>query len=539
MFNADSLIGRRIHQFRIDEYIASGAMGTIFKAYDSVLSRTVALKVIPKSNEADMTAGDRYTREEARKRLVQEAKAAGQLAHPNIVTIHSYGETEDFQYICMEFVKGKTLAQIMTEQKILSEDEAYPIFSAILLALDAANEQHIVHRDIKPANIMVTDDERVKVMDFGIAKMPSFFMTEPGMVLGTPYYMSPEQISGEILDIRSDIFSVGAVFYELLTGRRPFEGENAAAVTYKIIKVDPVPPNVLNVRVAQATARIILKALAKEPDERYATPSEMLQDLRNSYRDATSSVMGIGEILSGQRHGASPEAFHARESEREKPSPRPLWKQHKRVLAASAAGLLLLALVTAGFAYLSNMRKQPRTHANPPDGSGWDGENTKQPRTHANPLPAMDTPDTRPSPANTAASSAKSPGATVSPSAAGVPTSSSAVPPPKPFGQRNPAASMPEAAGAGGKYTVEGTNPNGTNYRGEAAIKQNGNSYDLTWDIAGKTFSGKGALSGRSLSIWLDAAGGRGMRHYVLTNNGVLKGTWANGRGAETLTPVK
>ena len=285
MFDVESLVGRQIHQFRVDRFIARGAMGMIYSAHDMVLSRTVALKLIPKSFDEHMTEVEAFTREEALKRLIQEAKVAGKLAHPNIVTIYSFGETDEFKYICMEFVSGKTLDEILRE-KPLSEGDAFPIFEQILLALDEANKEHIVHRDIKPANIMITGDNRVKVMDFGIAKLPTHSMTVTGMVLGTPYYMSPEQVSAKRVDIRSDIFSVGAVFYQALTGAKPFEGANTAAISYQIMLVDPPPPNTVNAGISPSTARVILKALAKDPANRYQTPGEMLADLRAAMRKA-------------------------------------------------------------------------------------------------------------------------------------------------------------------------------------------------------------------------------------------------------------
>ena len=299
MFSLESLIGKQIDQFRLDQYIAKGAMGIVYKAFDTVLARTVALKLISRQVDEGLSTQELATREEARKRLIQEAKAAGRLSHPNIIVIHAYGETEEFDYICMEYVAGKTLAQLLNEQKVLSMEEAFPIFTQILLALDAAAQEQIVHRDIKPSNIMITEDNRVKVMDFGIAKLPSLSMTTTGTVLGTPYYMSPEQISGKKIDTRSDIFSVGAVLYQVLTGERPFESESTATLVYKIIQTEPIPAKVLNIHVSQSVTNIINKALAKDPGQRYQTPGQMLQALKavlgpgvsESAVDADATVM--------------------------------------------------------------------------------------------------------------------------------------------------------------------------------------------------------------------------------------------------------
>lgn len=281
MLKTETLIGKHIDQFRLDEFIAKGAMGAVFKAFDAVLARTIALKLIPKTIEEGLSESEVFSREESKKRLIQEAKAAGRLTHPNIVTIHSYGETDEFQYICMEYVSGKTLNQVLNERKPLLEEEAIAIFLQVLSALEAADREEIIHRDIKPANIMITKENRVKVMDFGIAKLPSLSMTVTGMILGTPYYMSPEQIAGKKVDIRSDIFSVGTVLYEVMTGEKPFLGESTATITYKIMALDPTPPAAVNANISPAMAAIIMKALAKRPDQRFQTPTEMMLALRD------------------------------------------------------------------------------------------------------------------------------------------------------------------------------------------------------------------------------------------------------------------
>lgn len=304
MLHPSNLIGKQIDQFRLDEFIARGAMGMVFKAFDTVLMRTVALKLISKQMIEDLTDEELTMREEARKRLIQEAKTAGRLNHPNILTIYSYGETDDFEYICMEYLKGKTLNQLLSEKRVIEVDQAISILDQILLALEAANKEQIVHRDIKPSNIMMTDDGRLKVMDFGIAKLPSFSMTTTGTVLGTPYYMSPEQISGQKVDIRSDIFSVGAVLYQIVTGERPFEATNTATLAYKIVQVDPIPPDLLNVHVPHPLGVILRKSLAKHPSERYQSPLEMLQDLKAvKEKKQLPSQMGAAVPANGLKAG--------------------------------------------------------------------------------------------------------------------------------------------------------------------------------------------------------------------------------------------
>ena len=163
-----------------------------------------------------------------RKRFIQEARIGGRLTHPNIVTVYSYGEIDELQYICMEYVEGETLARFLKTRRRLDPETVFLIFEQILSAIEAAHEKKIVHRDIKPANIMITPSGKVKIMDFGIARDPSLSLTGRGTILGTPYYMSPEQVSGLPIDTRSDIFSTGAVLYQVLTGRKPFDGETAS-----------------------------------------------------------------------------------------------------------------------------------------------------------------------------------------------------------------------------------------------------------------------------------------------------------------------
>jgi serine/threonine protein kinase/tetratricopeptide (TPR) repeat protein len=321
MVRPDNIIGKHIDHFTVESFIAEGAMGMVFKAYDSTLARVVALKLIPKDSQ-NATDTEALHREEAQKRLIHEAQTAGNLVHPNIVTIHSYGVTDEFQYICMEYIKGKTLSQILKERGAIPVEEAIPILEQILLAIETADKAGIVHRDIKPSNIMITEDNRVKVMDFGIAKLPSLSLTVTGMVLGTPFYMSPEQISGRKVDIRSDIFSLGAVFYELVTAEKPFEAENTATLVYKIVQIDPIPPNTVNVNIPQAVAGVISKALAKDPSQRYQKPAEMLRDVKALASGApTGSPAAIASqsfldrtMLADQPESGAVEAGHVSDS---------------------------------------------------------------------------------------------------------------------------------------------------------------------------------------------------------------------------------
>ena len=275
--DAKHLPGKQIDQYTLELFLGRGAMGQVFRATDSILKRTVALKLIIKTDDLQPMSS------EARKRLIREAQAAGRLSHPNIVTIYSYGETEELQYITMEYVAGKNLAQILRERKVLEIGEVLDIIEQILLALDAACEEGIVHRDIKPANIMITSGGKVKVTDFGLARLHSASaLTVSGAILGTPYYMSPEQVASQLVDTRSDIFSTGVVLYELLTGARPFDADSISAIIYKILHSEPPPPTMLKTGIPDFVAGIIKKALSKEIRSRYQNPQEMLKDIRTA-----------------------------------------------------------------------------------------------------------------------------------------------------------------------------------------------------------------------------------------------------------------
>lgn len=273
MLTPKALVGKQIDEFRLDEFIAAGSMGMVFKAHDNVLKRTVALKLISKGYQLTPAMA------EGRKRILREAQAAARLSHLNIVTVYRYGETDEFHYICMEYIPGKTLAQILFERKTIPLKIAVPLFNQILQALEAAHQEHIVHRDIKPANVIITKNRTVKVMDFGIAKSEFLSSTLTGEVLGTPYYMSPEQIAGRRVDIRSDLFGVGAVLFQSLTGMKPFDSETMAGLVFQIMNVDPISASLAETLLPPPVERFIKKALSKDPADRFQTPAEMSKEL--------------------------------------------------------------------------------------------------------------------------------------------------------------------------------------------------------------------------------------------------------------------
>ena len=262
-------------RYEVVRELGRGSMGVVYQGYDPVIGRTVAIKTM-------LTEGlTSQEFQEFRARFQREARAAGVLSHPNIVNVFDYGEDSGILYLIMEYLEGKSLEKLVEGQNILPIETIIPIYDQVCSALDHAHQHSIVHRDIKPANIMILDNGLVKVTYFGIAKMMSMGMTQAGQVLGTPNYMSPEQVKGRQIDGRSDIFSLGIILYDLVTGEMPFAGQNITTVIYKIINENPIPPRELDATIHPGLSYVICKALAKSPDERYQTCRELAYDLKN------------------------------------------------------------------------------------------------------------------------------------------------------------------------------------------------------------------------------------------------------------------
>src|SRR5216110_2202678 len=283
-------------------------MGIVYEGYDPLIKRSVALKTI----RADQLAGENAETVIARFR--REAQAAGRLSHPNIVSIYDFGEEEGVWYIAMEFVKGRELKDYFQANERFTTADIVRIMTKILDALDYSHRQGVIHRDIKPANIILLSDGSVKVADFGIAHIETSSMTQVGTVLGTPSYMSPEQIMGLPVDGRTDLFSAGVIFYQFLTGERPFAG-SATTTMQKVLKEDPLPPSTLNVQAPAGLDAIVRKALAKRPEERFQTASEFAAAIRGAVQapaapsaEATlieSSLSTVANIGSASTPGAA------------------------------------------------------------------------------------------------------------------------------------------------------------------------------------------------------------------------------------------
>jgi serine/threonine protein kinase len=267
-------IPRRIGRYEISEEIGRGGMGIVYKAYDPIIRRYVALKVINLVFEDDDTTGI-----EIEEQFHREATAAGVIHHPNIVTVYDAGEDEGILYLTMEYVKGVTVASLISSGELLPIEKVNSIISQVAIGLSYAHERGIIHRDIKPANIIIDESGTAKVMDFGIAKIVDSDSTLGGVVMGSPNYMNPEQVSGQTVDLRGDIFSLGTVLYQLLTGEKPFAGDNPSTIIYRIVKDDPVAPSKINPSLDPAYDRIVMKALAKKREDRYVSALEIAKDL--------------------------------------------------------------------------------------------------------------------------------------------------------------------------------------------------------------------------------------------------------------------
>jgi len=270
---------RMIGRYKILGELGKGSMGLVFKAQDPKINRLVAIKTIHFSSEFDEDVI-----KEIKDRFFREAEIAGQLSHPSIVTIHDVGDDGDLTYMAMEYLEGKDLDKFVKKEKLLPFRKVLSIVIEIADALDFAHKANVIHRDIKPANVMLLNNGHVKVTDFGIAKAISSSRTKTGVILGTPNYMSPEQIMGQKIDYRSDIFSLGVLFFQLITGELPFHGENLSGLLYKITQVKHPSPRNYDPKIPKICEKILDKAMAKDPDKRF-----------NSAGDMSKIIQALGE----------------------------------------------------------------------------------------------------------------------------------------------------------------------------------------------------------------------------------------------------
>ncbi len=260
----------RIGRYELRDKLGQGGMGVVYRAFDTLLQRIVAVKVISATIDGNP---------DLRERFFREARAAGQLSHRNIITIHDLGEHEGVPYLAMEYLEGEDLQRRMAGPDRMSISHKLDLAIEICEGLEFAHTHAVVHRDIKPANIFITDNGTVKLLDFGLARLVTSELTHSNMMMGTLNYMAPEQVRGERADHRSDIFATGVVLYELLSGRKAFQGDSFAATLYKILQQVPEPLHCIDSTLPWQMVAIVERALAKPRDERYQHMSEMLRDL--------------------------------------------------------------------------------------------------------------------------------------------------------------------------------------------------------------------------------------------------------------------
>jgi serine/threonine-protein kinase len=335
-------------RYELHEQLGHGGMGVVYRAHDTVLQRIVALKLVAASYVDDP---------EMRERFFREARAAAQLTHKNIVTVYDLGEHEGRPYLAMEYLAGEDL------QRRLSRPEKMPLARRLEIAtefcqgVEHAHEHGIVHRDLKPANIFLADNGGVKILDFGLARPMASQLTQSNMLMGTINYMAPEQVRGERADQRSDIFSLGVVLYELLGGRRAFEGDSVASTLYKILQDVPEPLSSLDAEIPPALAQVVEHALAKNREDRYQTVAAVISDLREAVGPSPLSLSGSSRVSltapptrleSGVRPPSTPSQAAGRTSEVQ--APPPVSPQNNR-LVPILIGALVLAVAAAAWMF--------------------------------------------------------------------------------------------------------------------------------------------------------------------------------------------
>ncbi len=360
----------RVGRYQIEEAIGHGAMGVVYRATDPTIGRTVAIKAIRLSDFQDP---DERTR--IHKRLWQEARAAGALSHPNIVTVFDLVEQDSAAYIVMEYVSGESLAELFRRGETPERRDLLRYFQQMAEALDYAHQKGVIHRDVKPGNMIVSSTKVngvsvAKMADFGVAKFISQNTTHSGTMIGTPSYISPEQIEGLRTDGRSDQFSLAVAMYELLTGQKPFDSDNLSALFYQICKQTPRPAEQVNPQLSARAGKALARGLAKEPDRRFFTCSELVADLTAGF-PADLPVLVAAPVIAptAEKVIAVPAAAYTlpplpvRNAAPEEPDSRRKRALLSRVAALSGAGCLLLVGLVA---LIHDRVARPEPSAGPP-----------------------------------------------------------------------------------------------------------------------------------------------------------------------------
>ncbi|WP_353213438.1 protein kinase domain-containing protein [Rhodovarius sp.] len=385
-------------KYEIRGTLGEGAMGRVLDAFDSVIERRAALKVVrcPAAGDADGT--------EAMARFRREAQAAGRLNHPNIVAVYDYGEDDRHAWIAMEHVPRGSLKEMLERDERLAMPAILKIMEQMLSALDYSHKRGVVHRDIKPANIMSGAEGEVKIADFGIARIENSSMTQVGTIMGTPSYMAPEQLRGETVDSRADIWAAGVVLYQLVTGEKPFSG-GYSSVQHKAINTEPTPPSTLSVTAPLGIDAVVARAMAKRPDGRFATAGEFAKALQDAMAAPAAALpMADGDAtIVATDSGTKPAA----------PAKSPVPARKGAPLVLIGGGVTLLAAAGAALFFLGGQPTQPMAipprdvavntpaRSNPPSVSLTPSLNTTStPPTQSDarpPQPVLAPPPSRPS----------------------------------------------------------------------------------------------------------------------------------------------
>ena len=366
----------RIGRYEVVAELGRGSMGAVYKARDPQIGRTVAIKIILTANlsTADL--------EQYKQRFVREAQAAGQMSHPGIVTIHDIAEDANGQpFLVMEFIEGIGLDRLLVPSaERLPLERCLDLGIQVSEALEYAHRRGVVHRDIKPANILLTHDGRAKIADFGIAKLAGVQLTQTGQMMGTPAFMSPEQFSGGPVDARSDLFSLGAMLYWMLTGEKPFGGESLTVVSFRVVYTEPIPATRVDPSLPRELEAVLSRCLAKNPSDRYSSCRELADDLKAVKEGRAiktqpvpvpapmdQTVATVAPLASGVN---TPMSTLPASAEVTKPGvpvagvpvevePLSFWAAHKRKLAVLA--LLLLLLIIGYWLWPSGVTEETQT----------------------------------------------------------------------------------------------------------------------------------------------------------------------------------
>ncbi len=344
---------KRFGRYEVVAEIGRGAMGAVYKARDPKIERFVAVKAISAISQSS------EEEQEYRMRFFHEAQAAGRLLHPGIVAIFDVGEEGEGRtpYIIMEYVAGQSLSgRLSGESSKLPLDTALRLTEEIAMALDCAHRQGVVHRDIKPANILLTDDGHAKIADFGIAKLNLSNVTMPGHAMGTPAYMSPEQVDGLAVDGRSDLFSLGVMLYNMVTGHRPFQGSSAVTVCYKVANANPLPASSFDLALPGELDAIIARALAKAPAQRFQSGAEFASEIR----ELRESLSGAAVPLPAKKIVEPSPAATAPNVHRARPKAQKFWSPQVLAVSYVAAAMAVFLMGTLVFFYGIPFHGSPR-----------------------------------------------------------------------------------------------------------------------------------------------------------------------------------